>query len=104
MRANTKIKRSKRIFLSHEIIHIFRKDKNFNFRPHDLKDRLPVSLRKIENYDYELSRILQSLLRYNLIVPSSRLPTKRGPGLSKKSEGENYAVLNLNHIMKLLHL
>ena len=88
--ALTKIRPSTHAFLIHEIIQIFRKDKNYIFRPIDLKKRLPDSLKIIEDYDSELSRILQSLIRSNLIVHSSRLPTKKGPGHPMKNEGRYY--------------
>lgn len=88
----TKIKPTKHTFLIHEIIQIFRKDKNYIFRPHDLKKRLPDSLKIIENYDYELTRILQSLVRSKLIVPSSKLPKKRHPGRMKNDEAEQYTI------------
>jgi hypothetical protein len=88
--ALTKIRPSTHAFLIREIIEIFRKDKNYIFRPIDLKKRLPESLKVIEDYDSELSRILQSLIRSNLIVQSSRLPPKRGPGHPMRNEGRNY--------------
>lgn len=88
----TKIRPSTHTFLLHGIIEIFRKDRNYIFRPSDLKKRLPESLKVIEVYDSELTRILQSLIRSNFIVHSSRLPTKRGPGHLKKDEGKYYAV------------
>jgi hypothetical protein len=49
-------------------------------------------LKVIEDYDSELTRIIQSLVRSNLIVHSSRLPIKRGPGHPKKDEGKYYAI------------
>ena len=91
-KALTKIRPSTHTFLIHEIINIFRKDKNYIFRRSDLKKRLPDSLKVIEDYDAELTRILQSLVRSNLIVHSCRLPTKRGPGHPKTGEGKYYPV------------
>ncbi len=55
-----------------------------------MKKRLPDSLKFIEHYDSELSRILESLIRSNLIVHSSRLPAKKGPGHPTKNEERNY--------------
>ncbi|HET9807468.1 MAG TPA: hypothetical protein VFP49_11200 [Nitrososphaeraceae archaeon] len=91
-KALTKIRPSTHTVLIHEIINIFRKDKNYIFRRSDLMKRLPDSLRVIEDYDSELTRILKSLARSNLIVPSSRLPRKGGPGHPKKDEGKYYAI------------
>lgn len=90
--ALTKIRPSTHTFLIREIIEIFRKDKNYIFRLNDLKKRLPESLKVIEDYDAELSRILKSLIRSNLIVQSSRLPPKRGPGHPMRNEGKYYAI------------
>ena len=69
----TKIKPSKHTFLIHEIIQIIRNDNSYIFRPRNLKKSLPDSLKMIENYDYELTRILQSLVRSKLIIPSSSM-------------------------------
>jgi hypothetical protein len=91
-KTHTKIRPSTHTFLIHDIIEIFRKDRNYIFRPSDLKKKLPDSLKVIEDYDSELTRILQSLVRSNLIVYSSRLPTKRGPGHPKKDEGRYYSI------------
>jgi hypothetical protein len=88
----TKTKPSKHIFLIHEIIQIFRKDKFCMFRPHDLKIRMPESLKTIQNYDYELTQILQSLVRSKLIVHSSKLPLKRPRGRLTKDESEQYTI------------
>ena len=88
----TKIRPSTHGFLIHEIIKIFRRDKNYIFRLNDLRKRLPESLKVIEDYDSELSRILQSLIRSNLIVQSSRLPPKQGPGHPMRKEGKNYTI------------
>jgi hypothetical protein len=88
--ALTKIRPSTHAFLIREIIEILRNDKNYLFRPIDLKKRMPDSLKVIEDYESELSRILQSLIRSNLIVHSSRLPTKKGPGHPTKNEGTYY--------------
>ena len=90
--ALTKIRPSTHVFLIHEIIEIFKKDKNYIFRPNDLKKRLPESLKIIEDYDSELTRILQSLIHSNLIVQSSRLPPKRRPGHPMRNEGRNYSL------------
>lgn len=57
-----------------------------------MKKLLPESLKVIEDYDSELSRILQSLIRLNLIVQSSRLPPKKGPGHPMRKEGKNYTI------------
>ena len=91
-KALTKIRPSTHTSLIHEIIQIFRTDRNYIFRLIDLKKRLPDSLKVIEYYDSELTRIIQSLVRSNLIVHSCRLPTKRGPGHPKKDEGKYYAI------------
>lgn len=88
----TEIKPTKHTFLIHEIIQIFRKDNSYIFRPHDLKNKLPESLKKIKNYDYELTRILQSLVRSKLIVSSSKLPNKRRPGHPTKDDAEQYSI------------
>jgi hypothetical protein len=89
---HSKIRPSTYTFLIHEIIQIFRKDRNYIFRLSDLKKRLPDSLKVIEDYDSELTRILQSFIRSNLIVHSSRLPKKGSPGHPKKYEGKYYAI------------
>lgn len=91
-KAHTKIRPSTHTFLIHDIIQIFRTNRNYIFRLIDLKKRLPDRLRVIEDYDSELTRIIQSLVYSNLIVHSSRLPIKRGPGHPKKHEGKYYAI------------
>ena len=88
----TKIRPSTHTFLIYEIIKIFRKDKNYIFRPIDLKKKLPDRLKVFEDYDSELTRILQSFFRSNLIVHSARVLTKRGPGHPKKDEGKYYTI------------
>ena len=84
-KAHTKIRPSTHTFLIHDIIQIFRTDRNYIFRLIDLKKRLPDRLKVIEDYDSELTRIIQSLVCSNLIVHSSRLPTKKRSRTSEET-------------------
>jgi hypothetical protein len=64
-----------------EIIKIFQKNPNENFRRNDIKVRLPEFIKmKMNYYDSELTRILQYLVDLNLIIHSPNISKKRRPG------------------------
>ena len=81
LRMHTKVKPSMRTFVIFEVITIFQENPREKFRRNDIVLRFPDNLKKCY-YDSELTRILQHLVKLNLIVHIPYQPEKRRPGRS----------------------